>query len=101
MIADCCKISRSSRQVRRIRYTRADVRYVCADGHGCKVVRSQPKTTRSKAAGAAQQNSTQPLQAAATPCKTNTPADGLAGGWIPEPLEADQGSSSQSRLGGA
>lgn len=52
MIADCCKISRLSRQVRRVRYTRDDVRYVCAEGHGCRVAKAQPKTTRSKAARA-------------------------------------------------
>lgn len=100
MIADCCKQSRSSRQVRRIRYTRADVRYVCAEGHGCKVVKAQPKTTRNKAAGSAQQKNSQPLQAAATPCKTTHGAEmnpaprNLSG--TPIPTSSDQSSPRRS-----
>lgn len=46
MIASCCQLPRLSRQVRRIRYTRADVRYVCKQGHGCQVVTKKPKTMR-------------------------------------------------------
>lgn len=48
MIAYCCSTQRLSRQVRRIRYTRAEVRYVCKQGHGCKAASNQTKTTRGK-----------------------------------------------------
>lgn len=48
MIAYCCSTQRLSRQVRRIRYTRAEVRYVCKPGHGCQVKVVRPKTMRGK-----------------------------------------------------
>lgn len=46
MIAYCCATERLSSQVRRIRFT--VLRYVCAQGHGCKAASNQTKTTRGK-----------------------------------------------------